>query len=91
MTRETALSYAYLIIARTNARGKDEIAEVLKDSLLIPKPKYKVGDWVEMILGTRKFKIVGALYDYESNAWVYENVFNAFFSESELKLVEEGK
>ena len=64
--------------------------EVMKDKLLIPKPKYKVGDWVEMILGTRKFKIVGALYDYESNAWVYENVFNAFFTESELKLVEEG-
>ena len=68
-----------------------EIKEILTNSLLIPAPKFKVGDWVEMILGTRKFKIVGALYDYESNAWVYENVFNAFFPESELKLVEEGK
>ena len=63
----------------------------LQDSLLIPKPKFRVGDWVEMILGTRKFKIGGALYDYESNAWVYENVFNAFFPESELELVEKGR
>ena len=71
-----------------NPQLRDEVMATLQDSLLIPKPKFKVGDWVEMILGTRKFKIVGALYDYESNAWVYENVFNAFFTESELKLVE---
>ena len=72
---------------------KKPITETSSDEefITIPKPKFKVGDWVEMILGTRKFKIVGALYDYESNAWVYENVFNAFFPESELKLVEEGK
>ena len=74
-----------------NPQLRDEVMATLQDSLLIPKPKFKVGDWVEMILGTRKFRIGGALYDYESNAWVYENVFNAFFPESELKLVEEGK
>ncbi len=71
-----------------NPQLRDEVMATLQDSLLIPKPKFKVGDWVEMILGTRKFRIGGALYDYESNAWVYENVFNAFFTESELKLVE---
>ena len=71
-----------------NPQLRDEVMATLQDSLLIPKPKFKVGDWVEMILGTRKFRIGGALYDYESNAWVYENVFNAFFTESELELVE---
>lgn len=48
MTREDALSHAHIIIIRTNARGKDEIAEVLQDSLLIPKPKFQVGDKVTM-------------------------------------------
>ena len=94
MTREYILQNFEVmcpIIFIDNPGLRDHVMSTLQDSLLIPKPKFKVGDWVEMILGTRKFKIVGALYDYESNAWVYENVFNAFFTESELELVEEKK
>ena len=33
-----------------NPQLRDEVMATLQDSLLIPKPKFKVGDWVEMIL-----------------------------------------
>ena len=82
MTREYILQNLEVmcpIIFIDNPGLRDHVMSTLQESLLIPKHKFGVGDWVEMILGTRKFKIVGALYDYESNAWVYENVFNDFF------------
>ena len=95
MTREKFWEIVQILVQKdywdAQSVPSKEVEEILTKSILIPKPKFKVGDWVEMILGTRKFKIVGALYDYESNAWVYENVFNAFFTESELELVEEGR
>ena len=90
MTRETALSYAHLILIRTNARGKDEIAEVLKDSLLIPKPKFKVGDKVKVIYGEKtKWEIEGRYYSPDEMKWYYSDFGDMIsYSEDELLLVE---
>ena len=71
-----------------------EIKEILTNSILIPKPKFKVGDKVNRVLddGTiiYTFKIDTVLYSPGKKRWFYlKDIY--FYEELLIQLVEEGK
>ena len=65
-------------------------AEVLSNSLLIPKPKFKVGDKVKAIYGEKtKWEIEGRYYSPDEMKWYYSDFGDMIdHSEDELELVE---
>ena len=67
-----------------------EIKEILTNSLLIPKSKFRVGDKVKDEFNDTHY-IYECCYDLSKNRWWYFTLYGNKFYESELKLVEEGK
>ena len=69
-----------------------EVEEILTNSLLIPKPKFRVGDVVQN--KESKYLITEVLYNYRQEMWQYYNIEYGIswrVNEDELELVEEGK
>ena len=68
----------------------DEVKEILTNSLLIPKPKFKVGDVVKVIYGEKtKWEIEGRYYSPDEMKWYYSDFSDMIsYSEDELELVE---
>ena len=72
----------------------DEVKEILTNSLLIPKPKFKVGDRVKWTSWSNAPEdiIEERLYNPDANMWGYlRRDMETFIDESELELVEEVK
>ena len=72
----------------------DEVKEILTNSLLIPKPKFKVGDRVKWTSWSNAPEdiIEERLYNPDANMWGYlRSDMETFIDESELELVEEVK
>ena len=72
----------------------DEVKEILTNSLLIPKPKFKVGDRVKWTSWSNAPEdiIEERLYNPDANMWGYlRRDMETFIDESELELVEETK
>ena len=69
-----------------------EIKEILTKSILIPKPKFRVGDVVQY--KESKYLITEVLYNYRQEMWQYYNSEYGIswrMNEDELEIVEEGK
>ena len=96
MTREYILQNLEVmcpIIFIDNSGLRDHVMSTLQDSLLIPKPKFKVGDKVNRVLddGTiiYTFKIDTVLYSPGKKRWFYlKDIY--FYEEHLIQLVEEG-
>ena len=71
----------------------DEIKEILTNSLLIPAPKFKVGDKFKD--GRNIYEVENVFFDFDLKMWVYGYWWGGTefctIRESELKLVEEVK
>ena len=70
----------------------EEVKEILTKSILIPKPKFKVGDVVQY--KESKYLITEVLYNYRQEMWQYYNSEYGIswrMNEDELEIVEEGK
>ncbi len=65
----------------------DEVKEILTNSLLVPKPKFKVGDVVKDQFDDAHY-IDECCYDLSKNRWWYLTLYGNKFYESELELVE---
>ena len=76
-----------------NSKLRDGITDILQDYLLIPKPKFKVGDVVKVIYGEKtKWEIEGRYYSPDEMKWYYSDFGDMIsYSEDELELVEEVK
>ena len=81
------------IIFIDNSGLRDHVMSTLQDSLLIPKPKFKVGDKVKAIYGEKtKWEIEGRYYSPDEMKWYYSDFSDMIdHSEDELELVEEGR
>ena len=108
MTREYILQNLEVmcpIIFIDNPGLRDHVMSTLQDSLLIPKPKFKVGDVVKTDNGA-VFTIdlfenldledgwIYQFYDPNDNKWRYlafEDYEWSFHEEDWLELVEEGR
>ena len=68
----------------------DEVKEILTNSLLIPLPKFQVGDKVKAIYGEKtKWEIEGRYYSPDEMKWYYSDFGDMIdHSEDELELVE---
>ena len=73
-----------------NSKLRDGITDILQDYLLIPKPKFKVGDVVKVIYGEKtKWEIEGRYYSPDEMKWYYSDFGDMIsYSEDELLLVE---
>ena len=73
-----------------NSKLRYGILDILQDYLLIPKPKFKVGDVVKVIYGEKtKWKIEGRYYSPDEMKWYYSDFGDMIsYSEDELLLVE---
>ena len=96
MTREYILQNLEVmcpIIFIDNSGLRDHVMSTLQDSLLIPKPKFKVGDKVKAIYGEKtKWEIEGRYYSPDEMKWYYSDFSDMIdHSEDELELVEEGR
>ena len=96
MTREYILQNLEVmcpIIFIDNSGLRDHVMSTLQDSLLIPKPKFKVGDKVKAIYGEKtKWEIEGRYYSPDEMKWYYTDFGDMIdHSEDELELVEEGR
>ena len=94
MTREYILQNLEVmcpIIFIDNPELRDYVMSTLQDSILIPKPKFKVGDVVKVIYGEKtKWKIEGRYYSPDEMKWYYSDFGDMIsYSEDELELVEE--
>ena len=76
-----------------NSKLRDGIIDILQDYLLIPKPKFQVGDKVKAIYGEKtKWEIEGRYYSPDEMKWYYTDFGDMIdHSEDELELVEEGR
>ena len=108
MTREYILQNLEVmcpIIFIDNSGLRDHVMSTLQDSILIPKPKFKVGDVVKTDNGA-VFTIdlfenldledgwIYQFYDPNDNKWRYlafEDYEWSFHEEDWLELVEEGR
>ena len=93
MTREYILQNLEVmcpIIFIDNPELRDYVMSTLQDSILIPKPKYKVGDKVKVIYGEKtKWEIEGRYYSPDEMKWYYNDFGDMInYSEDELELVE---
>ena len=96
MTREYILQNLEVmcpIIFIDNPGLRDHVMSTLQDSLLIPLPKFKVGDKVKVIYGEKtKWEIEGRYYSPDEMKWYYTDFGDMIdHSEDELELVEEGR
>ena len=96
MTREYILENLEVmcpIIFIDNSGLRDHVMSTLQDSLLISKPKFKVGDKVQVVnrgeLG--QFLIYERYFNPDKGIWIYEDDHYSPFDEDELELVEEGR
>ena len=94
MTREYILQNLEVmcpIMFIDNPGLRDYVMSTLQDSILIPKPKFKVGDVVKVIYGEKtKWKIEGRYYSPDEMKWYYSDFGDMIsYSEDELELVEE--
>ena len=94
MTREYILVNLEVmcpIIFIDNSGLRDHVMSTLQDSILIPKPKFKVGDVVKVIYGEKtKWKIEGRYYSPDEMKWYYSDFGDMIsYSEDELELAEE--
>ena len=87
MTQEE-LSNRYFIFTKINEQNQEEITAVIDGSLLIPKPKFKVGDRVTDEFGDKHY-IDECCYDLSKNRWWYLSLFGNKYYEHELEIVEE--
>ena len=73
-----------------NSKLRDGIIDILQDYLLIPKPKFQVGDKVKAIYGEKtKWEIEGRYYSPDEMKWYYSDFSDMIdHSEDELLLVE---
>ena len=93
MTREYILQNLEVmcpIIFIDNPGLRDYVMSTLQDSLLIPKPKFKVGDRVKDKYRDEHY-IYECSYNLTKNIWSYLTHLCDTFYESELELVEEEK
>ena len=93
MTREYILQNLEVmcpIMFIDNPGLRDHVMSTLQDSILIPKPKYKVGDKVKVIYGEKtKWDIEGRYYSQVEMKWYYTDFGDMIdHSEDELELVE---
>ena len=93
MTREYILENLEVmcpIIFIDNSGLRDHVMSTLQDSLLIPLPKFKVGDKVKAIYGEKtKWEIEGRYYSPDEMKWYYTDFGDMIdHSEDELELVE---
>ena len=92
MTREYILQNLEVmcpIIFIDNPGLRDHVMSTLQDSILIPKPKFKVGDVVQY--KESKYLITEVLYNYRQEMWQYYNSEYGIswrMNEDELELVE---
>ena len=97
MTREYILQNLEImcpIIFIDNAGLRDHVMSTLQDSILIPKPKFKVGDKVKLKGSNTypEFIVVDYSYSPEQKTWKYEGISSSNKSvEDALEIVEEGK
>ena len=97
MTREYILQNLEVmcsIIFIDNPGLRDHVMSTLQDSLLIPKPKFKVGDRVKWTSWSNAPEdiIEERLYNPDANMWGYlRSDMETFIDEPELELVEEGR
>lgn len=89
MTREE-LSNKYFIFTKINEQNQEEITAIIDGSLLIPKPKFKVDDKVQVVNRdvSWQFIIYQRYFDPDEGIWIYEDGHYSPFDESELELVE---
>ena len=69
----------------------EEVKEILTKSILIPKPKFKVGDKVKWIVWDNApiDTIEERLYNPDANMWGYlRSDMETFIDETDLELVE---
>lgn len=92
MTREEALQY---ILYKINdwiwydEDLVDKLENLLFYSLLIPKPKFEIGD--KVLLSEYKdiqTHIVDFTYSPHKNLWMYKTLLCGFYLESELELIK---
>ena len=91
MTREYILQNLEVmcpIMFIDNPGLRDYVMSTLQDSLLIPKPKFKVGDRVTDEFGDKHY-IDECCYDLSKNRWWYLSLFGNKYYEHELEIVEE--
>ena len=73
-----------------NSKLRDGITDILQDYLLIPKPKFKVGDKFREY--SVIFEIENVFYDFNLGTWVYGYWWGGTefctIRESELELTE---
>ena len=77
-----------------NSKLRYGILDILQDYLLIPKPKFKVGDKVKLKGSNTypEFIVVDYSYSPEQKTWKYEGISSSNKSvEDALELVEEGR
>ena len=96
MTREYILQNLEVmcsIMFIDNPGLRDHVMSTLQDSLLIPLPKFQVGDKVKVIYGEKtKWEIEGRYYSPDEMKWYYTDFGDMIdHSEDELELVEEGR
>ena len=69
--------------------GQEQLDEMLGSSLLIPKPKFKVGDVVSIPSGySNGFTIFSRVYSPEKNMWFYSPNYEDNNSSMFLRLPE---
>ena len=68
----------------------DEVKEILTNSLLIPQPKFQVGDKVQVVNRGElwQFLIYERYFNPDKGIWIYEDDHYSPFDEDELELVE---
>ena len=93
MTREYILENLEVmcpIIFIDNSGLRDHVMSTLQDSLLIPKPKFKVGDKVQVVNRGElwQFLIYERYFNPDKGIWIYEDDHYSPFDEDELELVE---
>ena len=94
MTREKFWEIVQVLVQKdywdAQSVPSKEVEEILTKSILIPKPKFKVGDKVKDEFNDTHY-IYECCYDLSKNRWWYFTLYGNKFYESELKLVEEGR
>ena len=75
-----------------NPQLRDEVMATLQDSLLIPKPKFKVGDRVQVINREWQYNIAERYFDPDKEKWFYQSSLCwlvSIYAEDSLELAEE--
>ena len=83
------------IIFIDNFGLRDHVMSTLQDSILIPKPKFKVGDKVRCLTTNNEFEVdYYCIYPLTNEVYYFDSKLSKRkkgIAESELELVEEGR